>query len=446
MGMNYFLPDWEDRLDPEFDFINDEYSQGHKDNPYKHDVYAHQIFRQPPYYGILFSLSVFQSKISLTNGANNTYKIRDISNIKSYLKIPSDSCIEVMGDCGAFGYVGEDSPPLPFYSVENVADLYEKLGFDYGVSVDHLVVDYVLVRNSQTGKKERRFLNLAEKKRRVKITQDNAYEFLHYATAQGYKFRPIGVAQGYDVRSYRDSVSSLVRMGYHYIGIGSLVPRQSPFIIAVLKAIQPLINGRPLHLFGVIRPEFIKEFQRLGVTSIDSASFLRKAWLRSGQNYLGPKGEWYTAIRVPQSDNKGMLSNAKLNGYTSQDLRKMERLALKALVDYEAGKMGLKESLDCIIKYDELLIRSDDIQSMRNKYERTLREKPWESCTCDVCKDLGINISIFRGSNRNKRRGFHNTWVFNQRLQSEPVIQSIASLLWARLESLTPINNELSGQ
>lgn len=414
--LKYFLPDWEDRLDPEFDFTNDEYSQGHKDNPYKHDVYAHQIFGQPPYDGILFSLSVFKSKISLTNGANNTYQIRDTSNIKSYLKIPSNSCIQVMGDCGAFGYVGEDSPPLPFYSVENVANLYEKLGFDYGVSVDHLVVDYVLVRNSDTGKKERSFLSLAEKKRRVKITQDNAYQFLHYATAQGYKFRPIGVAQGYDVRSYRDSVSSLVRMGYHNIGIGSLVPRQSPFIIAVLKAIQPLINGRPLHLFGVIRPEFIKEFQRLGVTSIDSASFLRKAWLRSGQNYLGPKGEWYTAIRVPQSDNPGLVKNAATNGYSARDLVKLERRALKALRDYGAGKIGLRKALNSVMKYDELLIRSADEDGMRRKYERTLREKPWESCSCEMCKELGIHVVIFRGCNRNKRRGFHNTWLFHQTL------------------------------
>ena len=61
------------------------------------------------------------------------------------IKIPQGSTLEVMGDCGAFGYVKEKEPPLPFYSVENVAELYDKLGFDYGVSVDHLVVDYIFI-------------------------------------------------------------------------------------------------------------------------------------------------------------------------------------------------------------------------------------------------------------------------------------------------------------
>jgi hypothetical protein len=418
MKMKYFLPDWEDRLDPDFDFIGDIYSKKHKRNPYEHDVYAHQMFKQPPYDGILFSLSVFQSKISLVDGDDGGYTIRNVSNIKKYLKIPQHSKIEVMGDCGAFGYVNEDSPPLPFYSVKNVANLYDRLGFDYGVSVDHLVVKYVLVKNPKTGKKEKRFLTENEKEKRVKLTLDNAREFLHYHKQQGFEFKPIGVAQGYDVMTYRNSVSSLIKMGYDYIGIGSLVQYQSSFIIQVLKAIQPLIKGRSLHLFGVIRPESIKEFERLGITSSDSASFLRKAWLRSGQNYLGPNGNWYTAIRVPQSDNSRLVKNAAINGYSSRDLTKLERRALAALQEYDAGKISLRKTLNIIMKYDDLLIRSADEDGMRKKYERTLREKPWESCSCEMCKELGIHIVIFRGCNRNKRRGFHNTWLFHQMLRN----------------------------
>ena len=414
--LKYFLPDWEDRLDPDFDFVNDKYSQKHKDNPYKHDAYAHQLFRQPPYDGILFSLSVFQSKISVTNGANNTYHIRDTANIKTYLKIPRNSNIEVMGDCGAFSYVNEESPPLPFYNVENVANLYEQLGFDYGVSVDHLAADYILVKNSETGKKRKRRLSLEEKKKRIKITLDNAYEFLQYHRKEGFKFKPIGVAQGYDTRTYWNSVESLARMGYDYIGIGGLVQHQSSFIIELLKAIQPLTKGKSVHLFGVLRPEFMKEFETLGATSLDSASFLRKAWLRSGQNYLGSNGEWYAAIRVPQSDNARLLNNATINGYSHEDLKELERKALKAVNEYDLEKIGLNEALATILKYDELLIRSSDHDAMRKKYERTLREKPWKFCSCDMCKKLGIHIVIFRGCNRNKRRGFHNTWVFHQRL------------------------------
>ena len=31
----------------------------------------------------------------------------------------------------------------------------------------------------------------------------------------------------------------------------------------------------------------------------------------------------------------------------------------------------------------------------------------------------GINVILFRGSERNKRRGFHNLYVFRQRLDRE---------------------------
>ena len=48
MKLKYFLPDWEDRLDPDFNFIKDTYSKKHKDNPYEHDVYVHQLLYEPP--------------------------------------------------------------------------------------------------------------------------------------------------------------------------------------------------------------------------------------------------------------------------------------------------------------------------------------------------------------------------------------------------------------
>lgn len=416
--IKFFLPDWEDRLDPKFDFTNDTYSESHKKDPYTNDVYAHQLFKESPYDGILFSLSVFQSKITLTNGKDSTYRIRDATNIKQYLKVPPDSTIEVMGDCGAFGYVSETVPPLPFYDVKNVASLYEKLGFDYGVSVDHLAIDYIKIKD-KSGKKNKRLLSTKEKKKRVEITRDNADEFLKYYKEQDFKYKPIGVAQGYDVKSYFESVCNLVEIGYDYIALGSLVPRTSSFIISILKRIRPIVKDKYVHLLGVIRPEFLIEFEKLGVTSMDSASYLRKAWLRSGQNYLGINEKWYTAIRVPQSDNKRLLKNAKINGYSNQDLESMEKKALNALIDYDSGRLDLEEALDHIVRYDELLIRSDDIESMRDKYKRTLREKPWRSCSCEICKEIGIQTIIFRGCNRNKRRGFHNTWVLRQKLGTQ---------------------------
>ena len=413
MSLKYFLPDWEDRLDPDFDFVNDEYSNEHKNNPYEHDVYAHQLFESPLYDGILVSLSIFESKISLKNTNCKTYTIRNRTKIKDYLKIPNDSSLKVMGDCGAFGYVTEREPPLPFYSVENVSDLYHKFGFNYGVSVDHLAVDYVMIKDVKLGKKVKKSLSTYEKNRRIKITLKNAEEFLKIHHEKQYGFIPIGVAQGYTPITYKNSVVKLINMGYNHIALGGLIQYKSEFILDILKKIHPHTKDINVHLFGVLRPDYLDEFEKYGATSFDSASFLRKAWLRSGQNYLAPNGEWYAAIRVPQASNPRLLKNADLNGFSKDDLEKMEQDAFQSLMDYDKGIIKIDDVLEKILKYDNLFLRnSNDGINLKDKYKRTLLDKPWKSCNCNVCRKNGIHVIIFRGTNRNKRRGFHNTWIF----------------------------------
>jgi len=75
--------------------------------------------------------------------------------------------------------------------------------------------------------------------------------------------------------------------------------------------------------------------------------------------------------------------------------------------------------------YDEPFLRnSAGENNLREKYLRVLKERPWKKCDCSMCKSLGINVIIFRGTNRNKRRGFHNLWAFrnyygNQQTSSE---------------------------
>ena len=85
MTLKFFLPDWEDRIDPNFDFVNDKFSPKHKKNSYKNDIYAHEILENP-YDGILISLSLFKSKLNLkTNGKEEIF-IRD----KKILEITLD--------------------------------------------------------------------------------------------------------------------------------------------------------------------------------------------------------------------------------------------------------------------------------------------------------------------------------------------------------------------
>ncbi len=52
-------------------------------------------------------------------------------------------------------------------------------------------------------------------------------------------------------------------------------------------------------------------------------------------------------------------------------------------------------------------------------YEKTLRNEPWRECGCPICSELGIEVAIFRGNNRNRRRGFHNTRKFYDEFEEE---------------------------
>jgi hypothetical protein len=58
------------------------------------------------------------------------------------------------------------------------------------------------------------------------------------------------------------------------------------------------------------------------------------------------------------------------------------------------------------------------ITQKREAYSRTLKDRPWESCSCSICKETGVETIIFRASNRNKRRGMHNLAVFYNYIQN----------------------------
>lgn len=415
--LKYYLPDWEDRLDPGYDFLTDSFSSGHLISRVQNDKYVHQLYQYAPYDGLLVSLNVLDnglnhSKSILQHQPDGRYLIRkEHGVVRDFLSLESNPHLRVIGDCGAFSYVNEYEPPERF-NTRRVVDLYDKLGFDYGVSVDHLIVDSITKRRADGGTNVE-VLTQYEKRQRIKITRRNATAFIKRVKEKKCNFTPLGVAQGFDLKTYKESVVHLIDKGYDYIGIGSLVQHKTDFILDVLREIETLINGKEVHLFGVLRPRSLAEFQRLGVTSFDSASYLRKAWLRSGQNYLSVGGKWYAAIRVPYSDDKRLAKNADFNGYSEKDVRSMERAALNALFDYDRGRIGVERTIRTVIAYDNLLLRNtEELSKLEERYRTTLVDRPWAQCSCPICQELGINVVIFRGLNRNKRRGFHNIYTF----------------------------------
>ncbi len=467
--MKYFIPEWDDRVDPDYEFLTDTVTPDR--DPYAHDVYAHEIYDSPNYDGILVSKSVIEE--------NKTKKerIRAIG-IHRHIRVPRD--FPVMGDCGAFNYLDEDIPP---YGTEDTVEFYETLDFDYGVSVDHLIIPGHLKRTVHAvlypdGRKEqikaeefarlkaegypvakgksyprdlfekRPYLtqyeedDLTEGKRRWNITLNNAADFLSVHKKKACRFTPIAGCQGYDLESHVEMFRQQQAMGYKYIALGGLVRSKTSEILKLVEGINSVRKPSvKLHLFGVARPEAISDFIKAGVDSIDSARFLRQAWLSATSNYYtgdvsrfrkslngnGAKHEdadkdldekWrYAAIRVPPLQREGgesLTKKASLlvgKGWTLENLRLEECKALEALRSFDEGSLGLEETLAAVSAYDRLM--GGDHRNEPH-YRRLLQDKPWRSCPCAVCRKTGIDVVIFRRNNRNRRRGFHNTWWFFQ--------------------------------
>lgn len=384
MAIRYFIPDWDDRVDPGYNFETDEHTPGR--DPYRDDRYAHELYGAPPYDGVLLSRAVIEDSPAKGDA------IVEAGSVHRYLRLPADH--PVLGDCGAFTYWQAEEPP---YRTPDILEYYQRLSFDIGVSIDHLI-----------------FAELdAEKQRRWDITVQNAEDFLVQHRAGGYTFTPVGVAQGWDPPSYARAARALMKMGYTHIAAGGLVRSQTEDVVRVLAAIQPELRpGTQLHLFGVNRPEQIGDFARLGVTSFDSASRLRRAWMDGRRNYfLGNSA--YTAIRVPEAR---LLARKK--GADIATALRLERAALDALRAYDFEEVGLETVMGAVLAYAAL--SGEVAERARRDYRATLAARPWTYCHCEICLRLGVEVIIFRGNNRNRRRGFHNTWQLYRQLRGAP--------------------------
>jgi hypothetical protein len=303
----------------------------------------------------------------------------------------------------------------PTISVEQAVAIYDLYGFDLGASVDHIPLKEV----RREGK--RISLSEDERRQRIELTRRNAYDFLCHAQAQRASFLPVGVVQGLDASDFARQISDYFDMGYRHLALGGLVPRSdaqvSEIVGQVSRALARLPNRPWLHLMGIFRPKLQTDFRRFGVDSFDSATYFRKAWLRSDQNYLGVDGQWYAAIRVPPTYDPRTWKRLNASGEIPHVIRRLEGEALASLRAYDQGGLSVDACLAAISAYDRLLARAKDEEARLIKaYRRTLEKRPWKACTCRFCRQHGIEVLVFRGANRNKRRGAHNTQMLFSRI------------------------------
>ena len=421
--MRFIFADSLDTIDPAYDFLADRNGAGrtiHRD-----DQYPHEFLDEAPYDGILVSRGIVGDARHPGKYSEAQLMRFRREGARRFLRYPETRFPDsmMMGDCGAFTYRNLPTPP---YSAEDTAEFYADGGFTHGCSPDHLIFDF-----DEPGA-DRSITDVPEDVRnRYEITLQNAAEFYHAGGRLGGGVTPMGVIQGWSTARMAEAARSLADMGYDYLAIGGTVPLKIDQIRRVLAAMRDALPSRVrLHLLGFGKIEELSALEEFGVTSFDTTSPLLRAFKDAKKNYWmrTPSGDlsYYTAIRSPQATENNKLKQKALEGSLNQeDARVLEDAALKGVRAYAAGNVTLDQGLDAVMDYWAALNwdeetspsrRADAAAKQRKVYADTLTDRPWEHCSCRVCREAGVEALIFRTSNRNKRRGIHNLHVFHTHL------------------------------
>lgn len=416
--MKYFFADSQDMVDPTFDFQSETRAEWRVRQ--RHDLYPHEIFSETPYDGILVSKAMVDGNRSTGSRYSLAQRQRFWrSGVRAFFRLdkserpPENSrpgpTIRTMGDCGAFSYVKEETPPL---TTDEVVEFYERCGFDYGISVDHVILGF------ESGPRLPGFDDaLIEWRRRQEITLEMASEFRERCRSSRVSFAPLGVAQGWSPESYSHAVEALQKIGYRRIALGGMVPLKTASILQCLEEIKAVRHpDTTFHLLGITRCEHIPTFKKYGVTSFDSTSPFLQAFRDGKDNYHSAEKN-YLAVRVPQVDGNHQLQGRIRSGELSQDtVRRLEKDCLQALSDYDDRRLSLETTLERVVEYEQV---HHPRVNRAEAYREVLCERPWDYCTCEICETIGIQVILFRGTERNKRRGFHNLSIFFERLRKE---------------------------
>ena len=420
--MKFIFADSLDYVDPNFDFIGDRSPAERQ--PYWDDAYPHEILGYAPYDGVLVSRGIVgDHRIKGKYTASQARRF-GLVGVRKFLRLdkPEFAHLDIFGDCGAFTYVGEERPP---YSALEMAEFYDECGFTHGCSVDHIIFDFDPNATGMQG-------GTADAVHRFDITLENADAFRREAKEMDASFTPLGVVQGWSPGSMAEAARRLVAMGYDYLALGGMVPLKSPEIKLCLEAIRDAVpSSTRLHILGFAKAEDIESFHEFDIASFDTTSPLIRAFKDAKQNYYLP-GEgiglrYFTSIRIPQAiENPKLQRSVKKGVFKAEDLVRLEAAALRSLRAYDRREADLEQTLLDIITYSAALVEerpyedcvgSIALARLAERYRHTLAERPWDQCSCPICDVASVDVIIFRGSNRNKRRGIHNLAIYKDHIE-----------------------------
>ncbi len=422
--MKFVFSDSLDFVDPNYDFLEDRHAPGRQ--PYWDDYYPHELLGYAPYQGMLVSRAIVgDHRLPGKYSESQAMRFRRVG-ARAFLRLESAAYADqmLMGDCGAFSYCNMEEPP---YSPQDTVEFYGDGRFTHGCAIDHIVFDFDPEAQGLEG-------GTPEARRRFDITLDLASEFLAASRVLGPKFTPVGVVQGWSPGSMAEAARRLLAMGYRYLAIGGLVPLKTEQIHRAVAAVDEVVRNRSdscIHLLGFAKADDIGQFSKYRIASFDTTSPLIRAFKDAQRNYFlrdaQGRMQYFTAIRIPDAlENSVLQRQAKMGRLHQESLLGLEAAALSAIRRYSRREADAEPALDALIEYarpfqstscsseGKLDLR---LRRLREQYARTLNARPWEQCECAVCVRASVDVVIFRGSNRNKRRGIHNLAVFGQHLR-----------------------------
>lgn len=434
--MKFYIPEWDDQVDAGYNFIKDEYSNTNSDEP-RQKAYMWALFpqHQIPFDGILVSL------LNIIGRKKKYQTILEKGGIRNFLQLPEK--YPILADCGAWGYINNEEEGPPFDS-ETVFKHYKAMGVNEGVTVDHLVLPQIK-KGTKTIK--------VDTQRRMDITYQNGIQG-HKLWKKQHKqdFDLLVGVQGLETTDYMNMFEMYIKHDIDSFAFGGLAKKTTKQVADIIDNIINHIEEndlkiRKIHFFGLGREQLFKRFQKVEkygiITSFDTSSWLRQAWL-GGNYHLIDKGQKknYTAIRVPFTHGKRSSFKGKralVDETNLPNLIEAEKNVMNALRDDENPDY-IDHALEQIKSYDQLvqheLSRSykqhyqdnelkikamhDFYSKIEPKYSGVLKEQPWKKCDCVLCQEHGIDILIFRGNDRNRRRGFHNVYQIYFNLLNKP--------------------------
>ncbi len=175
----------------------------------------------------------------------------------------------ILWDCGAYSYRYLDIPKLkgnlvtPKWAIHEYKE-HSRLG-DIVVAPDSLLLGNNI-------------------NQRRKFNYESAARFIELAAELEGRL-PMAVVHGLTVEERLKRAVELYNLGYKALGIGGLVPEASnkrhniQIVGTVVEELQKLPEKIWIHVFGLSAPEYAKAFHQLRVTSFDSASHFKEAFL-----------------------------------------------------------------------------------------------------------------------------------------------------------------------